>query len=61
MIAKSKVSEITLKHGTGNKFFSVSGKGQYGRVKHRMFKTYVQALRYSQELSDYYQAQVIES
>ena len=61
MIQKTKVSEITLKHGASNKFFSVSGKGQFGRAKHRMFKTYTQALRYSVELSDYYQTQVIES
>ena len=60
MIEKTRVQEITLKHGGNNRFFSVSGKGQFGRVKHRMFKTYQQALRYSVELSDYYQAPVVE-
>lgn len=59
MIPKANVKTIELKHGQGNKFFKVSGMP--GNWKQRMYHQYAQALRYSRELSDYYQAEVKET
>ena len=58
MIEKAKVSKIIIRHA--GKIFVVFGQNPYGQSKKRIYKVYAQALRYSLQLSDYYQAEVIE-
>jgi hypothetical protein len=60
MITKDKVSVIILEN-YNNRHFVVYGLNQYNlRSKRHSYKTYNLALKYSQQLSDYYQCEVKE-
>ena len=59
MISKDKVSQIQLTRMEHS--FTVGGLNQYKLLsKRKKFKSYANALRYSIQLMDYYQVQVVE-
>ena len=59
MIQRNNVASIIIED-YHHKRFVVYGRHSFGRSQQRSYKDYSRALKYSLQLKDYYQAEIIE-